>query len=99
MRLSIRVAAATILPLAVLAGTGGCASERTAVRKDTPGISVRLPPAEAMELGVRSEKEVAPPAPPLSVAEEYRDRWLTLFEVTFSPIEASGLPEAEGEAP
>lgn len=99
MRRSVRVAAAAILPLAILAGMSGCASERTAVRKDAKGISVRLPPAEAMEFGVRPEREAVPPALPLSVADEYRDRWLTLFEVTFSPIEASGLPEAEGDEP
>lgn len=99
MRRSVRVAAAAVLPLAILAGMGGCASGRTAVRQDAQGITVRLPPAEAMELGVRSDREAAPPAPPLSVADEYRDRWLTLFEVTFSPVEASGLPEAEGDAP
>jgi hypothetical protein len=99
MRRSVRVAAAAILPLAILAGTGGCASGRTAVRKDAQGISVRLPPAEALEFGVRSEREAVPPAFPLSVADEYRDRWLTLFEVTFSPVEASGLPEGEADAP
>lgn len=99
MRRSVRVAAAAILPLAILAGIGGCAGERTAVRKDAPGISVRLPPAEAMELGVGSEREAFPPAFPLSVADEYRDRWLTLFEVTYSPIETTGLPEAEADTP
>lgn len=99
MRRYARALVAAVLPLAILAGAAGCAYERQAARQETQGISVRLPPAEAMELGLRSDKQPAPPAPPLSVGEEYRDRWLTLFEVTFSPVEAGALPDAEGDGP
>lgn len=99
MRRSARTFVVAVLPVAILLGTAGCASERQAVRTETQGISVRLPPAEAMELGLGSDRQPAPPAPPLSVGEEYRDRWLTLFEVTFSPVEAGALPDGEGDSP
>lgn len=95
----VRGVVGAAVALALLSGASACAPGGSAVRKDTQGISVRLPPAEAMELGLQAPGRPPLPAPPLSVAEEYRDRWITLFEVTFQPLEASGLPEAGGDAP
>ena len=72
---------------------GGCAQNKQALRAEESGVAVRLPPLEAMDVRLRSERPETPPKLPLSLADETRDRWLTLFEVTFSPISAGNLPE------
>lgn len=73
----------------------GCASTKQTVRPERSAVVVRLPPIEAMNINLRPERREAAPKPPYSVADEYRDRWLTLFEVTVSPISAGNLPETE----
>jgi hypothetical protein len=89
------------LPLAVslvlvVSLFGGCAQNKQALRSADSaesGVAVRLPPVEAMDVHLRSERPEVPPKPPLSLTDETRDRWLTLFEVTFSPVSAGNLPE------
>ncbi len=73
----------------------GCTPKRQALRAEETGVAVRLPPAEAMDVRLRSERLRAPPELPYSVADETRDRWLTLFEVTFLTVYADNLPEKE----
>lgn len=89
-----------VLPLAaasamVFSLLCGCAPAKQTVRDERSGVVVRLPPAEAMDISLRSERQESVPKPPYSVADESRDRWLTLFEVTVSPIAAGNLPETE----
>jgi hypothetical protein len=72
---------------------GGCAQNKQALRAEESGVAVRLPPVEALDVRLRSERPEIPPKLPLSLADETRDRWLTLFEVTFSPVSAGNLPE------
>ncbi|MDO8737827.1 hypothetical protein [Candidatus Deferrimicrobium sp.] len=78
----VRIAAA----LAACALVSGCAASRPAAKKEEPpGLSVRLPIAEAATLNIESQPSPGHPELPLSVADESRDRWLTLFEVNHSP--------------
>jgi len=72
---------------------GGCAPKKQALRAEGTGVAVRLPPVEAMDVRLRTERPEAPPELPYSLADESRGRWLTLFEVTFSPVSAGNLPE------
>jgi hypothetical protein len=72
---------------------GGCAQNKQSLRAGTSGVAVRLPPVEALDVRLRSERLEVPPKLPLSLTDETRDRWLTLFEVTFSPISAGNLPD------
>ncbi len=74
-----------------------CAPKKQAVRSGRSGLAFRLPPLEAMDIRLRSERREAPPKPPYSVADEYKGRWLTLFEVKFSPVSTGNLPETESE--
>ena len=63
-----------------------CATPRTEAKKEEPpGLSVRLPVADAATLNIESEPSLGHPELPLSVADESRGRWLTLFEVNYSP--------------
>jgi hypothetical protein len=72
---------------------GGCAPKKQALRTEDTAVAVRLPPMEALDVRLRSERPEAPPELPYSLADESRGRWLTLFEVTFSPVSAGNLPE------
>jgi hypothetical protein len=64
----------------------GCAASRTGAKKEEPpGLSVRLPVADAATLNIESQPSPGRPELPLSVADESRGRWLTLFEVNYSP--------------
>src|SRR3990172_3651358 len=72
---------------------GGCAQNKQALRAEDSGVAVRLPPLEAMDVRLRSERPKVPPRLPLSLADETRDRWLTLLEGTFTPVSAGNLPE------
>lgn len=78
-----------VLVLAVLATAVGCAPARKAVHSDNvSGVAVRLPIVESPEVSISAEEQErleGPPAEPQSVADEYRGRWLTLFEVTVTP--------------
>lgn len=75
--------------------SGGCAPKKQALRAERPGVAVRLPPVEAIDVRLRSERTESPPQLPYSVADEMRGRWLTLFEVTASPVAAGTLPDTE----
>jgi hypothetical protein len=78
-----RIAAA----LAAYAFLSGCAASRPEAKKEEPpGLSVRLPVADAATLNMESEASPGHPELPLSVADESRGRWLTLFEVNYSPV-------------
>lgn len=83
--------------LALLCFPGGCAPNRQAVRSGESGVAVRLPPVEAMDVRFRSSRPETPPELPFSVTDETRGRWLTLFEVTVSPVSAGSLPREKPE--
>ena len=98
MKRGVRVAAA----LAACAFLSGCAASRPEAKKEEPpGLSVRLPIAEAATLNVESQSPHGRPELPLSVADESRGRWLNLFEVNHSPAKPHypPLPETEEEPP
>lgn len=75
--------------------SGGCAPKKQALRGEESGVAVRLPPAEVIDVRLRSERPEPPPQLPFSVMDEMRGRWLVLFEVTASPVAAGNLPETE----
>ncbi|OIP36870.1 MAG: hypothetical protein AUK27_00365 [Deltaproteobacteria bacterium CG2_30_66_27] len=96
MNRRVRVAAA----LVACAFLSSCAASRPEVKKEKPpGLSVRLPVAEAATLNIESRPFLERPELPLSPADESRGRWLTLFEVNYSPVKPhrSPLPINEGE--
>jgi hypothetical protein len=85
------------LPLAtvsvmVFSLSGGCAPKTQVLRDNGPVAAVRPPAMKSMDVRLLSERPEAPPQPPYSVADEARGRWLTLFEVTVSPVSAGTLP-------
>ena len=74
-----------------------CAAPRSATKaEEPPGLSVRLPIATAATLDIESAPGEGKPELPLSVIDESRGRWLTLFEVNYSPA-ARPPQETEGE--
>jgi hypothetical protein len=96
MKRRVRAAAA----LVGCAFLSGCAASLPEAKKEAPpGISVRLPLADAATLSMESQAFPGPPELPLSVADETRGRWLTLFELNYSPAKppASLLPVIEEE--
>ena len=88
------LAAASVVVFSLLFG---CAPKKQAVRSGSPGVAFRLPPVEAMDIRLRSERREEPPKPPYSVADESWGRWLTLFEVHVSRVSTGNLPETESE--
>jgi hypothetical protein len=83
-RVSVTVA------LAACALLSGCAASRPEVKKEEPpGLSVRLPVADAATFNLESQPSLGQPELPLSVADESRGRWLTLFELNYSPTKPS----------
>ncbi len=78
----VRISAA----LAACAFLSGCAALRPEAKKEEPpGLSVRLPVADAVTLNFESQLSPGRPELPLSVADESRGRWLTIFELNYSP--------------
>jgi uncharacterized lipoprotein YajG len=76
-----------VTALMACAFLAGCAARHTEAKKeDPPGLSVRLPIADASTLNIESQPSLGRPELPLSVADESRGRWLTLFEVNYSPV-------------
>jgi hypothetical protein len=75
--------------------SGGCAPKTHALRDNGPAAAVRQPPVKSMDVRLLSERPEVPPQLPYSVADEIRGRWLTLFEVTVSPVSAGNLPVTE----
>jgi len=73
----------------VLAAVQGCAAPRPATKaNEPPGLSVRLPVPTGETLAIESPPAEPNPELPLSVADETRGRWLTLFEVNYSPAKS-----------
>jgi hypothetical protein len=96
MKRWVRIAAA----LAACAFVSGCAASHPAAKKeDPPGISVRLPVADAATLNIESQPSPGHPDLPLSGADESRGRWLTLFEVDYTPGILPPPPETGEELP
>jgi len=101
MKRRVRVTVA----LAACALLSGCAASQAEVRKEEPpGLSVRLPVADAATLNMESQPSLGRPDLPLSVADESRGRWLTLFELNYSPAPhvkptPPPLPNIEEEPP
>ena len=89
--------------LAACAILSGCAATLPEAKKkeETPGLSVRLPVADAATLNMESLPSLAHPELPLSTADETRGRWLTLFELDYSPAKPPHplLPVIEEESP
>ena len=86
--------------IAACAFLAGCATLRTEAKKEEeapPGLSVRLPVAEAATLNIESQPSLGRPDLPLSVADESRGRWLTLFEVNYSPVKPPPPAHPAGE--
>ena len=82
MKNRVRVAAA----FAVCAFLAGCAASLPEAKKEAPpGLSVRLPLADAATLNIESQPSPDRQELPLSVADETRGRWLVLFELNYSP--------------
>jgi hypothetical protein len=97
MKRWVRVATALI----ACAFLSACAAQRPEAKKeDPPGLSVRLPVADAATLNIESQPSLGHPDLPLSVADESRGRWLTLFEVNYSPVKPPlpPLPVIEEES-
>lgn len=87
--------------LAACACVAGCAAAIPEAKKEAPpGLSVRLPLAEAATLSMESQPPPGQLELPLSVADETRGRWLTLFELNYSPVKppTPPLPAAEEES-
>jgi len=80
-----------------------CATLRTEAKKqeeEPPGLSVRLPVANAATMNIESQPSLGYPELPLSVADETRGRWLTLFELNYTPAKRPApLHPTFGEAP
>jgi hypothetical protein len=96
MKRWVRIAAA----FAACAFASGCAASRPAAKKEEPpGLSVRLPVADAATLNIESQPSPGHPDLPLSVADESRGRWLTLFEVNYTPVLLPPPPVTEEEPP
>lgn len=90
MKTGTRWERALAVSFVVLAAMQGCAVTRSTTKEEVPpGLSVRLPPAELTTFDVRSQPSIGRPDLPLSVADESRGRWLTLFEVNYSPVKPS----------
>jgi len=91
-----RVSVATALAACAL--LSGCAASRPEAKTEAPpGLSVRLPVADAASMKIESEPFLGKPELPLSVADESRGRWLTLFEVNYSPAKPPPPPLPAGE--
>jgi hypothetical protein len=86
--------------LAACAALSGCAALRPEAKKEEPpGLSVRLPVTNAATMNIESQPSLGHPELPLSVADESRGRWLTLFELNYSPVKppVPSLPASEKE--
>jgi hypothetical protein len=86
--------------LAACACLSGCATSLPEAKKEAPpGLSVRLPLAEAATMNIESQQSPVYQELPLSVADESRGRWLVLFELNYSPAKPPHplLPNLEEE--
>ena len=87
----VRPLAAASVVIIIL--SGGCAPKTQGLRDDGPATAVRPPPVKSVEVRLLSETPEVAPKPPYSVADETQGRWLTLFEVTMSPVSAGTLTD------
>ncbi len=99
MRRPIRFLLLALVACLAIALAADCGAPRQAIRSGEPRVEVRLPPAEAVEIGIRRETAPQPPpSPPFSVSDESRGRWLTLFQIDVTPSEAAGIPPEPSES-
>lgn len=93
----MKTVARIVASIAACAVLSGCAAPRPATKAEEPlGLSVRLPIATAATLNIESAPGQEKPELPLSVVDESRGRWLTLFEVNYTPVKPPP-PVSEGE--
>lgn len=86
-----------LLLLGLFGLLGGCAPGNQALRTDAaPAWTVRTPLAEPPDVSLRSTEIPRPPADPFSPADEYRDRWLKVFDVEIAPSPPAE-PDSAGE--
>jgi len=90
--------------IAVCVFLSGCAATRPEAKKENPpGLSVRLPVADATTMDIESDLSFAYPYAnpelPLSLTDESRGRWLNAFELNYSPVKppVPPLPTSEKE--
>lgn len=96
MKTGTRNVRALSVALAALACLEGCAALRPATKEEVPpGLSLRIPAAEINTLDILSRPSGGLPDLPMSVVDESRGRWLTLFELNYSPVKASPPPREE----
>jgi len=89
-RIVLPLAAASVM---IIILTGGCAPKAQGLLDNGPATAVRPPPVKSVNVRLLSETPEVAPKPPYSIADETRGRWLTLFEVTMSPVSAGTLPD------
>ena len=93
----------TVSAIAACAFLSGCATLRTEAKQEVaepPGLSVRLPVADAATLNLESRQPSGHPELPQSVADETRGRWLTLFELDYTtPSLPAPIHPGSEEAP
>lgn len=77
--------------MAIVSLAGGCAAQMRTVRNAASPAGKHPPRAESVDLRVFSAPPVRRPQLPLSVADETRRHWLTLFEITVTPIAAGNV--------
>jgi hypothetical protein len=95
---AMKTGARIVAAVAMCAVLSACAAPRSATKaEEPPGLSVRLPIATATTLNIESEPGQQKPELPLSVVDESRGRWLTLFELNYSP--AKPPPPVSEEEP
>ncbi len=100
MRRPIQLLLIALLVVLIVAVAAGCGANREVVRSEGPKVEVHLPPAEVLDVRLRGQGlPQAPPSAPLSVSDESRGRWLTLFQMNVTPSEAAGVPPGPPESP
>ena len=87
----VRPLAAASVMIIIL--SGGCTPKTQVLRDNGPATAVRPPLVKSLDVRLLSETPEVAPKPPYSVADETRGRWLTLFEITMSPVSAGTLPD------
>ena len=89
-RIVLPLAAASVMAIIL---SGGCAPKTQGLLDNGPATAVRSPRVKSVNVRLLSETPEVAPKPPYSIADETRGRWLTLFEVTMSPVSAGTLPD------
>jgi len=92
MNRRVRIASA----LAACAILSSCATPRPATKaEEPPGLSVRLPIADAATLNIESEPSPGHPDMPPPVADETPDPLPPFFKVNYSPVKKPSPPVGE----